>query len=545
MTIASRVLARLLEMPPADTYDITVEKDLEVPMHDGVKLLADRHAPCGGGRLPTILVRSPYGRRGFFGFQFGRILAERGFQVLVQSCRGTFGSGGQFDPFRNEHADGLATLEWLKKQDWFSGELATLGSSYLGFTQWALARDAGPTLKAMVVHVTASEFQGQTYAGGAFSLGTMLSWAHIIRTQEKPGLAPLLAQLGASRKLKPLFQHLPLNEVDALATGERVPFFQDWLEHNAPEDPWWKPVNFSGSVPEVTAPVHLIGGWYDIFLPWQVKDYAALRRAGHAPYLTLGPWSHSSLKGVVATARESLVWLQAHLKGDRRRLREAPVRLFVMGANVWRDFSEWPPPGTRTQRWHLQPERGFAPAAPAASEPDRFRYDPADPTPNVGGPLFTNEAGPRDNRALEARPDVLTYTSAPLEKDLEVIGPVQAELFIRSSRPHTDFFVRLCDVDPSGRSTNLCDGLLRLVPGGPASEPDGTLRVSIDLWPTAHRFLAGHRIRLQVSSGAHPRFTRNPGTGEPLATAKTLVPADQTVFHDPSHPSALLLPVMG
>ena len=254
-----------------------------------------------------------------------------------------------------------------------------------------------------------------------------------------------------------------------------------------------------------------------------MKDYAALHRAGRAPYLTIGPWTHVSVEGMAVAARESLIWLKAHLKGDRSQLREAPVRVFVMGANTWRDFSEWPPPGLQTRRWHLQADRGLSPATPAASEPDRYQYDPAHPTPSLGGALLTREAGPRDNRALESRPDVLTYTSAPLEKDLEVIGPVQAELFVRSSLPHTDFFARLCDVEPSGRSVNLCDGLLRLVPGQPAPKPDGTLRITLDLWPTAHRFLAGHRIRLQVSSGAHPRFARNPGTGEPLGTAKTRI----------------------
>ncbi|WNG61333.1 CocE/NonD family hydrolase [Archangium gephyra] len=544
MTLASRFLARLLTFPPADTHDVLVERDVEVPMPDGVKLLADRYYPRQGGKLPTILVRSPYGRRGFFGLQYGRVFAERGFQVLVQSVRGTFGSGGQLDPFRNERDDGLATVEWMKQQPWFSGEFAMHGPSYLGLVQWAVAREAGSGLKALVAHETASEFQSQTYAGGAYSLDTTLSWVHLVRTQEKKGLGGLMARLGATRQLKPLFQHLPLNEVDALATGERVPFFQDWLEHSAPDDPWWDRANFSGALSEVTAPVHLIGGWYDIFLPWQVKDYAALHKAGRAPYLTIGPWTHVSVEGMAVAARESLIWLKAHLQGDRSHLREAPVRVFVMGANTWRDFSEWPPPGIQTQRWHLQTDRGLSPATPAASGPSRYRYDPANPTPSLGGALLTKEAGPRDNRELESRPDVLTYTSAPLEKDLEVIGPVQAELFVRSSLPHTDFFARLCDVEPSGKSVNICDGLLRLIPGKPAAEPDGTLRITIDLWPTAHRFLVGHRIRLQVSSGAHPRFARNPGTGEPLGTAKTLAAADQAVFHDPSHPSALLLPVM-
>jgi hypothetical protein len=545
MSLSSRVFARFLGLPPADTHDVLVERDLAIPMPDGSSLLADRFAPRGGGKLPTLLVRSPYGRRGFFGLLWGRLFAERGFQVLVQSVRGTFGSGGRFDPFRDERADGLATLEWLKQQEWFSGELATHGASYLGFVQWALAREAGPMLKAMVPHITASEFRGQTYAGGAFSLDTAVSWTHLVHSQEQSPLRVLAAQLSATRKLKPLFNHLPLNEVDTLATGGRVHFFQDWLEHNAPEDAWWGAADFSGSVAELTVPIHLIGGWYDIFLPWTLKDYLALHRAGRRPYLTLGPWTHGTPAGMAAAARESLVWFKAHLKGERSLLRESPVRVFVMGANTWRDFSEWPPPGVQPQRWHLQASRGLSPAAPAASEPDGYRYDPADPTPSVGGALLTREAGPRDNRALEARPDVLTYTSTPLEQDLEIIGPVQAELFVRSSLEHTDFFVRLCDVAPSGRSTNLCDGLLRLVPGKPASEADGTRRVSIDLWATAHRFLKGHRLRLQVSSGAHPRFARNTGSGEPLGTAKTLVAAQQSIFHDPAHPSAIILPVMG
>ncbi len=306
----------------------------------------------------------------------------------------------------------------------------------------------------------------------------MLSWAHSVRHQEMTGLRGSLARLGAARKLKPLFQHLPLNEVDALASGERVAFFQDWLVHDAEGDPWWNPADFSGSISEITAPVHLIGGWYDIFLPWQVNDYAALRRAGRSPYLTIGPWTHVSPGGMAVAARESLVWLEAHLKGRREHLREAPVRVFVMGANTWRDFSEWPPPGARPQRWHLQPGRGLSPATPGASEPDRYRYDPADPTPSVGGTLLTIEAGPQDNQPLESRPDVLTYTSAPLDQALEVIGPVRVELFVRSSLPHTDFFARLCDVDTSGRSINLCDGLLRLVPGKPTPEPDGRGRLA-------------------------------------------------------------------
>jgi len=242
--------------------------------------------------------------------------------------------------------------------------------------------------------------------------------------------------------------------------------------------------------------------------------------------------------------RESITWLRAHLLGDRSGLRDKPVWVYVMGAEEWREYSEWPPTGYPEQRWLLQSGGKLSTAMPEESEPDRYHYDPADPTPAVGG-TGLSISGPKDNRALEARTDVRCYSSEPLNHDVEVIGPVRAELYVKSSLEHTDFFARLCDVYPSGKSINVCDGLLRLYPDHPVPENDGCLKVGIDLWPTAYCFRSGHRIRLQVSSGAHPRFARNLGSGESLATATTLIAADQTVYHDPTHPSAIILPVMG
>lgn len=275
-----------------------------------------------------------------------------------------------------------------------------------------------------------------------------------------------------------------------------------------------------------------------------MEDYAALRKEGHNPYMTIGPWQHGNPAGMAEGLRQSLAWHNAYLRGDRSGLREAPVRIYVMGADEWRDFPEWPPPGSQPERWHLQPDGGLATETPSQSDPDRYRYDPADPTPNLAGAIMTGQWGQRDNRKLESRPDVLVYTSKPLDQDLEVIGPVTAELFVRSSLEHADFFARLCDVDQSGKSMNVCDGLLRLRPGRPAPEADGCIRVGIELWPTAYRLRRGHRVRLQVSSGAHPRYVRNTGSGEPIATATTLRAADQEVYHDPAHPSAVVLPVL-
>jgi len=219
------------------------------------------------------------------------------------------------------------------------------------------------------------------------------------------------------------------------------------------------------------------------------------------------------------------------------------VRLFVTGADAWRELPAWPPPGGREERLHLHDGGVLAAEAPAASGVDAYRYDPAAPTPSLGGTSLGATAGRKDNAALEARGDVLVYTTAPLDRALEAIGPVRAELFVASSVAHTDFFARLCDVDPSGRSTNVCDGLVRLRPGRPAAGADGVRRIAVDCWAAAHRFRPGHRIRLQVSSGAHPRFARNPGSGEPLATAARLVAADQQVHRGPERPSALVLRV--
>ena len=545
MTLPSHLLEWLLDLPPAETRDIVIQRDLRVPMSDGVVLLADLHTARDARKRPLILLRSPYGRSNpLFSF-LTRPFTERGFSVLIQSCRGTFGSGGELNPFHDEQNDGHATLAWLEQQPWFSGEFATFGPSYLGYVQWALARDAGPALKAMSAQITLSDFRKFKYPGESVSLDSMLRWTQMMQEQKKPFHEQLLGRLTSRRSLEKGFAHLPLGETDRVAIGHRVGFFQDWLEHNAPGDPWWAPTNHSGAVADVTAPVLFIGGFYDLFLPWQLRDYAALVAAGRTPYLTIGPWSHTSRPVFSTSVRESLAWFRAHLLGDRSLLREAPVRIYVMGADEWREYPSWPPPGVRTERHYLQPNRGLAPAPPAASPPDHYRYDPANPTPSVGGALLGDDSGPKDNRALEARRDVVTYTSPPLERFVEVIGPVSAELFVQSSVPHTDFFVRLCDVDPSGRSVNLCDGILRLEPGRPAPRPDGTLAITIELWPTAHRFRRGHHIRVQISSGAHPRFARNPGTGEPLATATRLVGADQTIHHDPEHPSAIVLSVLG
>jgi putative CocE/NonD family hydrolase len=433
---------------------------------------------------------------------------------------------------RHEREDGLDTIEWLRQQPWYTGELCTFGPSYVGFVQWAVAAEAGPDLKAMATIVTAADFRDSTYAGGAFSLDTVLTWAALLSAQRGSQLANFIELRRGQPKLHRGLAHLPLGEADVVATGEEISFLRAWLGRPGPE--YWDERGHTAG--EVTAPVLMVGGWHDIFLPWQLADYAALRATGARPRLIIGPWTHGSFALVRHSIAESLAWFHENTGSAQPRNQGRPVRVHVGGeAGEWLELDDWPPAGARTVDWFFQPDGGLVGDGPQPSAaPARFRYDPADPTPAVGGPrLVGNLAGRRDNRALEARPDVLTFTSAPLEQPVTVLGPVAATVHVRASGEHFDLFVRVCDVDPAGRSWNVCDGLRRV-----AGE---TSPVRVDLWPTAYRFRPGHRIRVQVSGGAHPRFSRNTGTGEPLVTASRLRPVNIEVFHDAVRPSALHL----
>ena len=548
LTLVSQILARRMRLPRAQTRAVVCRRDLRVPMDDGTILLADRWVSRAGADRPrpTVLVRSHYGRRQLVALLFGRLLAERGLQVVIQSVRGTFGSGGAFSPF-DERADGLATLRWLRAQPWHSGAIGTLGPSYLGFVQWAIAADAGEDLAAMSIHVSASQFHGQTYAGSSLALESVASWLVIIATQERR-LAPLA--LGrALRGLDALVGELPLTELDARATGAPLDWFQEAFASPGREDPYWARRDFSRSVPDVTAPVQFVGGWYDILLPWMLEDYEALQAAGRAPQLLIGPWAHTSPGLVGAAERDGLAWMRAHLLGDRRLLRSSPVRLMVTGERSgggWRDLPSWPPPGTRERRLYLAAGRELSDAPPGdpPGPGDSYRYEPTDPTPSLGGPILLSRDPVVDNAPLEARADVLTYTGPVLERTVEAIGHVSVELWVRTSAPYFDVFARVCDVDAAGVSRNVCDALTSVAPGRFAQSEDGVWRVSLQLWPTAHRFAAGHRIRLQVSSGAHPRYARNPGTGEDpaMATAQAMRAVDVEVLRDSARPSALVLP---
>jgi putative CocE/NonD family hydrolase len=507
-------------------------------MADGVLLAADRWWAEGAEDEPVILVRTPYGRREVA--VAGRLLAERGYQVLIQSCRGTFGSGGVFDPFRTEEEDGRDTLDWLAAQPWAGAGVATFGASYLGLTQWSLPKGGGG-VRAAALDVTASFFgPGVLRPGGPLALETMLGWIHQVTHQEEGMARVLWANLRGGGRVRRAADVLPLSGADRAVIGRPFPAFQDWLAHEAPDDPWWEAIDFRDRVADFP-PATMVSGWYDCFSTTQLADYQALVAAGRPVRLTVGPWTHISLGVYGASVRDALGWFDTTLKGARPD-RTAPVRVSLLGTKRWVDLEAWPP-ATEDWIWHLHPGGGLSADPPTGGQPDRYRYDPSHPTPSVGGKGLNLRAGPRDQRRRESRPDVLSYTSAPLRQPVTLIGTLRLRLRLRTSLDHFDLVTRLCQVSAKGRSLNRADGVQRFTPADLSRDAEGAVRLEVELGPTATAFSAGERIRLQVSSGAHPLVARNPGTGDPEGSATRLVPCDVEVLHDAEDPPTLHLPV--
>ncbi|WNV73610.1 CocE/NonD family hydrolase [Geodermatophilus sp. DSM 44513] len=535
---------------PLRATPYTVQRDLAVPMPDGVDLLGDRYAPRrAAGPLPVVLVRLPYGRAGLVGRLFAAPLARRGFQLFVQSTRGTFGSGGHFRPFTTERDDGLATVSWLRTQPWCDGRVAMTGASYFGHTQWAVAPYADPPLVCVSPHVTAARVTTAFYDHGAPLLRNALTWSAQIGRQEAGG--PLATVPGPRRRARiaRALRRLPLQAADTAAVGAPVPFWRDFVTHAGPGDRFWDVADHDGADLAGMPPVSMVTGWWDLFAAGQLADVARLHAAGVPARVTVGPWLHAAPAEVATVLRTDAAWLHHHLRGGPAPA-GPPVRLFLQQAGTWLAADTWPPPGSRPVAHHLRAGgRLTADAETGDPAPAVFTYDPADPTPTVGGPLLQPPGGQADNRAVERRADVLVFTGPPLPADLDVVGPVRAVVHVRTELPHADVFVRLCDVDARGVSRNVVDGIRRLdprtVPAGDVTVgDDGVLAVDVELFPTAYRVRAGHRLRVQVAGGAFPRFARNPGTGEPLGTARTGRPCRFEVSCDAAHPSRLVLPVL-
>lgn len=525
-------------------------------MRDGVTLCAHVHLPAAEGAYPALLLRTPYdalARGGELEWP------ARGFALVRQDVRGKFGSGGEWYPWLNEKADGEDTLEWLAAQPWCNGHVVMYGGSYVAATQLAAAASGHPALKAFTPCLIGSEAHRACYQGGAFRLGWQTRWT----------LAPTVVT-----DQEAIRNHLPLRDMDVLATGAENRFWRDALAHPR-DDTFWREGSLQAHRAAVRAPAFIRTGWFDHFVGDVFDLFNGLRlgsgsaeaRAGTR--IVVGPWPHDinrtaldeydfGAAGKIPDLFEQEIAFLSHHAGlsPEPPPPQAPIRIFVMGANVWRDEEEWPLARTCWTRLFLAGGGGARTAAGdgrLGDQPegpaDTFTYDPARPVPTAGGAWDFTNVGPRDQSAIEARADVLVYTSEPLAADLEVTGPVTVRLFAASSAPDTDFTARLVDVAPDGRAWGVTDGIQRarfrgagrsdtfLVPGEPAE-------FVIGCTPTAWVFRAGHRLRLQISSSNFPAFARHLNTAEDPALATTPTPARQTVFHSPEHPSCVELPVI-
>ncbi len=504
-------------------------------MRDGIELAADHYAPKTEP-VGTLLVRGPYGRGFPLSVGLATVYAARGYHVVFQSVRGTFGSAGVFEPMIHEADDGADTVDWLRRQPWFTGRFATLGQSYLGFTQWALLSDPPPELAAAVITAGPHDLGASTWGTGSFTINDFLGWSALVALQEESGqIRSGIRQLTAWRKVASAAGEAPLGAAARALLHRGAPWFESWLEHPDPSDPFWQPLRCGAALEQVKVPVLLIGGWQDVFLQQTLQQYRRLHDRGVDVALTIGPWAHTELilKGLAQITRESLSWLDAHLGATPTKPRPSPVSVFVNDRG-WLNLPEWPP-ATSEQALYLQPGGGLADTPPPPARPATFCYQPANPTPTVGGRLLSPDAGYRDDTRLAQRDDVLSFIGDALGADVCVLGSPIVELQHSADIPHVDVFVRVSQVDARGRSRNVSDGYCRLSAAPPE---ENVLRIELD--PVAYRFSAGSRIRVLVAGGSHPRYARNLGTGAPVATGREMKPAVHAVHFGSSR---LLLPV--
>ncbi|ADJ47102.1 X-Pro dipeptidyl-peptidase [Amycolatopsis mediterranei S699] len=563
-------------------------------MRDGVNLAANVWR-LAEGEGPTLLVRLPYGKdvMGITMSVMPNFLAflEAGYALVVQDCRGTHRSEGEFVPHLADRTDGEDTLAWIAAQPWSDGTVGMYGASYLGMVQWEAAATGAPALKAIAPSVTSIDnYEAPWYsAGGALSLSLVTSWNAMMYTADaqrslalgEGSLARVQELVQALLTQESLNDVLPTAEVPVLAAYGK--WWDDWMAHPS-HDGYWDAMELTPELKNVTAPALNIGGWYDLYIGQTVRTFTAARRnagseqAREGQRLIIGPWDHLSVDGVypdrsfgpMATAQLMgltdlhVKFFDHWVKGDTTALDGvAPVKIFVMGIDQWRDEQDWPLPDTTWTEFHLTGAGhantaggdGVLTTEPAAvAGHDTYLYDPRRPVPTAGGaclPMTPGFGGPVDQRTVAGREDVLCFAGPVLEELVEVTGPVSVKLFVSSSTVDTDFTAKLVDVFPDGKAINLCDGILRArYRNGLATEelmePGTVYEITIDLTCTSNVFLPGHRIRLDVSSSNFPRYDRNTNTGGVIAreTEAQLVPAINRIHHGPGHPSRLVLPII-
>ena len=578
-------------------YQVIREPNVMVPMRDGVRLATDVVRPDTPGRFPVIINRGPYGKNSYLDNPDHSIwfFPRKGYVLLSQDVRGRFESEGEYNPLFQEAQDGYDTVEWAARQPWSNGRVATTGQSYLGATQYTLAGDhpLPPHLETLMpVSASADFHQSWVYhTGGAMEWGWMVPYAILKgrNTLARAGREDLLAKMDeyvieAGNFGQPLsdqwYRHLPLRDwIDLLK--EAAPYFHEYFDEEL-DGPYWWPINMMRQASNVTVPMLHITAWYDIFMEGALNAFQAIQQNGgnelarRNQKLLIGPWAHlrpftqptTGGAGDIDFGSEAAIelhdymlrWYDYWLKDIETGIMEdAPVRLFVMGDNRWRDEQEWPLARTHYNRWYLHSggdantlagDGTLSTLPPEPDEPtDQFTYDPTDPTPTMGGNTLIIDYGVFDQTPAENRPDVLVYTSEAVASDTELTGPIVVTLYAATTAPDTDFTAKLLDVRPDGFAHNLQDGIVRARYRTSAREPSPitpglVYRYDIDLWSTSHVVKAGHRIRVDISSSNFPRFDRNPNTGAALGVDARLESARQTIHHSAQYPSHITLPVI-
>ncbi len=578
---ASIVLLLFLLMPgtvEAESYGVTVEHNATAVMRDGTKLPADIYRPKAEGKFPVLLVRTPYDKTQEM--EFGVRAASRGYVVVAQDVRGRFQSEGDWYPFKNESQDGYDTVEWAAALPYANGKVGMFGGSYVGATQYLAAIAKPPHLAGICPNVTASNYHdGWTYQGGAFEQWFNESWS--------TGLAmnTMQRRVQSGQKAAAWTQKLPVTTYPVLEAPSAegiAPYFADWLAHPN-YDEYWKQWSIENHYAQIQVPVFSLGAWYDIFLGGTLRNYARLKkeagteeaRRGQKLMVYVGGHAGGSNNKKVGEVdfgeklpfdlnEVMLGWYDVLLKGGTGAASaEKPVKIFVMGKNEWREEADWPLERAKSTKYYLHSagaantasgDGTLSTTAPGAEKADRFTYDPNDAVPTLGGPLCCGPfppagLGPQDQSKAESRNDVLIFTTPAFAKDLEVTGPVLLDLYVSSSAVDTDFTGKLVDVWPNGFAQNLTEGILRLRYRNSQEKPelakaDEVYDVTVDLWATSNVFLAGHKLRLEVSSSNFPRFDRNLNTGEEQASGSRMSKATNIIYHDKAHPSALVLPLV-
>jgi putative CocE/NonD family hydrolase len=569
----------------APRHEVLVDCGVGVPMRDGIELSTDIYRPVGLEKAPVLLVRTPY-KKELHELQ-AKFYARRGYVCAVQDCRGRFGSPGIWEPFVNEGQDGYDAIEWLAQRPYADGRVGMIGGSYLASAQWLAAAQNPPHLVTIIPNVSPPDpFYNVPYEYGAFMLWGAIWWSEVIESGASADISGAALRRIHDKKYAELLRALPVIDLDIAVLGRENPYWRKWIQHPT-QDAYWESASFMNRLESVRIPVFHQSGWFDGDGIGTKLNYARMVQHHH-PYqkLTLGPWGHTDTaqrmvcgrdfgeNAIVDLQRDYLRWLDRWLKGIENGIETEPlVSLFVMGANEWVHGKTYPLPSSELRPLYLtsggnaNTSRGdgrLTFVAPASEvPPDRYDYDPADPTPEprLYRESEQDEKRPRSvaerkteaeehhQRLSEQRKDILVYETEPLEQPLTFAGPISATLYAASSAQDTDWFVTLCEVDADGKVFPLTKGKLRAryresMTTPELLRPNEIYEYELDLWQTAIRIPSGARLRVEIASAAFPLFSRNLNTGGHNETETDHVVAHQTIFHDQDHPSHVLLPVI-